>query len=55
MEIDFVRLRCFVVDDCFNALDIKTTGGNVGSEEERDSAVTEIFDGFDTLDDGVNI
>ena len=49
VQVDFVALGCFVVDDCFDALDVQTTRGEVGGEEEGDIAVTEVFDAFNTL------
>lgn len=33
MQIDLVTLRCFVVDDCRDVLDIETTRSDVGGEE----------------------
>jgi hypothetical protein len=45
-----VRLGRFVVDDCVDSFDVETTGGEIGGEEEGDFAVTEGFDGSDTLE-----
>lgn len=39
----------FVVDDCVDALDIETTGREIGTKEEGDFAITEGFYGSDTL------
>jgi hypothetical protein len=50
MQVNLVALRGFVVDNGLHTLDIQTTGGDVSSEEERDLAVTEVLDGFDTLE-----
>ena len=33
VEVDFVGLGRFVVDDCFDAFDVKAAGGNVRGEE----------------------
>jgi hypothetical protein len=49
VQVDLVALRSFVVNDSFNTFDIQTTGGNVGGEEESNLAVSEVFNGFDTL------
>lgn len=49
MQIDLMALGSFVVDDCLNALDIQTTRRNVGSEKEGNLAISEVFNGFDTL------
>jgi hypothetical protein len=50
MQVNLVALGGFVVNNGFHALDIQTTGGNIGGEEEGDLAVTEVFNGFDTLE-----
>jgi len=49
VQVDLVTLRSFVVNDGFDTLDIQTTGGNVGGEEESNLAISEVFNGFDTL------
>jgi hypothetical protein len=33
MEVDLVALRCLVIDNGRNVLDIKTTGSDIGSEQ----------------------
>jgi hypothetical protein len=49
MQIDLEGLGGFVVYDDVDALDIETAGGEIGTEQERDLAVAEGFDGGDTL------
>lgn len=49
VEVDFVRLRRFVVDDCFDAFDVETAGGEVGGEEEGGGAGAEGLDACDAL------
>lgn len=49
MQIDLVALGGFVVNDGFDTLDIQTTGRNVGGKKEGDLAVSEVFNGCDTL------
>lgn len=49
VKVDLEGLWCFVVDDDFDALDIQTTGREIGTQQERDLAVAESFDRGDTL------
>lgn len=49
VKVDLVGLRCFVVDDCVDALDIQTTGSKISGEEEGDFAITEGLHTGDTL------
>jgi hypothetical protein len=34
VEVDFVGLWGFVVDDCIHTFDIETSGGEIGGQEE---------------------
>jgi hypothetical protein len=34
VEVDFMRLRGFIVDDCIDAFDIKTSRGQICGEKE---------------------
>ena len=49
VQVDLMALRSFVVNDGFDTLDIQTTGRDIGGQEEGDLAVSEVFNGFDTL------
>jgi hypothetical protein len=49
MEVDFVGLGSFVVEDCGYVFYIETTGGEIGGEEEGDAVGAERFYCFDTL------
>jgi hypothetical protein len=49
MQVDLVALGSLVVNDGLNTLDIQTTRRNVGGQEEGNLAISEVFDGFDTL------
>lgn len=39
----------FIVDDCLDTLDIETTRGQIGGEEEIRISVSEALNTFDTL------
>lgn len=49
MQVDLMALGSLVVNDGLNTLDIETTRCNVGGEKEGNLAISEVFDGFDTL------
>jgi hypothetical protein len=49
MQVDLVALGGLVVNDSLDTLDIQTTRRNVGGEKEGNLAISEVFDGFDTL------
>lgn len=55
MQVDLVALGGFVVNDGFDTLDIQTTGRNVGGEKEGNLAITEVFNGFDTLETDISM
>jgi hypothetical protein len=38
MQVDFMTLWSFVVDDCVNVLDVKTTGSEICGQEIVDFA-----------------
>lgn len=42
-------LRCFVINDCIYVFDIEATGCEIGGQEEIDAAISEAFNGRDTL------
>lgn len=50
VEVGFVGLGRFVVDDDLDIFDIETTGSKVGGEEEVSFAVAERLDGCYTLE-----
>jgi hypothetical protein len=49
VNVDFVALWGFVVDDCLDTFDIETTRGEISGKKEVSLAVSEAFNGFDTL------
>lgn len=49
MQVDLVALGSLVVNDRFDTLDIQTTRRNVSGEKVGNLAISEVFDGFDTL------
>lgn len=49
MDVDGLSVGQSEVDDGANALDIETTRGKVGSEEEMRLTVAELLEGFETL------
>lgn len=49
VEVCFVRLGRFVVDDDFDAFDVEAAGGKVSGEEEVGFAIAERLDGCYTL------
>lgn len=49
MQVDLMALGSLVVNDGLDTLDIQTTRRNIGGEKESNLAISEVFDGFDTL------
>jgi len=49
VKIDLVGLWSFEVYYAIDVFDIKTTGSKISCEQVVDGAITEGFDGFDTL------
>lgn len=49
MDVDLGGLGSLEVDDGVDALDIKTTRGDIGGEEEVDLSISEVLNTLDTL------
>jgi len=52
MQVDVIGLWGFEIDDAVDVFDIETSRGEVGGQEVVYCAVTEGFDGFNTLVEG---